>query len=48
MLCLAHVRKTKPRNTLDQRTLEFFIAHRLKLARSADFRALDAMTSENG
>jgi hypothetical protein len=47
MLRLAHVRKAKTRNTLHQRTLEFIIGHRLKLARCADFSTLDPLAAEH-
>jgi hypothetical protein len=47
VLRLAHVRKAKPRNTLDQRALEFFVRHRLKLARAVNLRTLDTLTAEH-
>jgi hypothetical protein len=47
MLRLGHVPKAKTRNTLDQRALKLFVRHRLKLARRADFRALDPLAAEH-
>jgi hypothetical protein len=40
-------RKAKPRKTLLQRTLEFFIGHGLKLARPADLSALDPFAGQD-